>query len=606
MIINKIYITDFGKLSNLTIYPTDGLNIIYAPNESGKSTLLSFIKYMFYGTKMKKSKGDMTFKDKYMPWNGMPMSGSIEFTHCGKQYIISRSDGAKNGSRRLEVKELATGMLLNIEEPGRHFFSVGEKAFSDSCFVTDIFSITDSDDDIISLISGSDADTASYTRVRNALEEKILSISSTKRSSSELSVLNRKLGEEQSKYVSIKKDLGDITISQSSFDNKTEALKKELHRLGEIIKKEDYAKLTSQLGELSLQLNEEKANLENLNSHLSALPLADYNKTKNVKNKRNKIISTFLFAFLSLLSCLIFKNLLSLIVFFISALIVSFDGFIKKRKRFGENQNNTLRQTLEHQKEVSLKRIEDIKTAISRFEKSNPNISLSENLNYKETNSFTTDELNDIILRREKCADELKAVKMRTESLSKRYSELSAELDAHRSSIENLNLRISEVNSKLELYRMALSILDSAFSTLRDEFAPRLCADAFELLSSISQNSVTALVSNEKFEASVKINNEFKNVKSLSDGTQALVYLALRIAVCQYLSSGDAVPVFFDDVLSGFDDKRCLKMLNALGDLSHTRQIFLCTCRSREAEIPKNSKNASLIHIRKDDTNGQC
>ena len=179
MIINKICITNFGKLSDLTIYPTDGLNIIYAPNESGKSTLLSFIKYMFYGTKMKKSKGDMTFKDKYMPWNGMPMSGSIEFAHFGKQYIISRCDGAKNGSRKLEVKELATGNLLNIEEPGRHFFSVGEKAFSDSCFVTDIFSITDSDDDIISLISGSDADTASYTRVRNALEEKILSISST-------------------------------------------------------------------------------------------------------------------------------------------------------------------------------------------------------------------------------------------------------------------------------------------------------------------------------------------------------------------------------------------------------------------------------------------
>ena len=139
MIINKIYIKDFGKLSDLTIFPTDGLNIIYAPNESGKSTLLSFVKYMFYGTKIKKIKGDMAFKDKYMPWNGMPMGGSIDFTHCGKQYIISRSDGAKNGSRKLEVKELSTGNLLNIEDVGRHFFSVGEKAFSDSCFVNDIF-----------------------------------------------------------------------------------------------------------------------------------------------------------------------------------------------------------------------------------------------------------------------------------------------------------------------------------------------------------------------------------------------------------------------------------------------------------------------------------
>ena len=90
MTIDKIYIANFGKLTDLTIIPSDGLNIIYAPNESGKSTLLSFIKYMFYGTKVKKARGDMTFKEKYMPWNGMPMSCSIEFTHSGKKYIISR------------------------------------------------------------------------------------------------------------------------------------------------------------------------------------------------------------------------------------------------------------------------------------------------------------------------------------------------------------------------------------------------------------------------------------------------------------------------------------------------------------------------------------
>ena len=90
MTIDKISIDSFGKLSNLEIMPASGLNIIYAPNESGKSTLLSFIKFVFYGTRQKKVKGDMTFKEKYMPWSGLPMSGSIEFTHNGKKYIIYR------------------------------------------------------------------------------------------------------------------------------------------------------------------------------------------------------------------------------------------------------------------------------------------------------------------------------------------------------------------------------------------------------------------------------------------------------------------------------------------------------------------------------------
>ena len=46
MLIKKINILNFGKLSDKTITPTSGLNVIYAPNEGGKTTLLSFIKYI--------------------------------------------------------------------------------------------------------------------------------------------------------------------------------------------------------------------------------------------------------------------------------------------------------------------------------------------------------------------------------------------------------------------------------------------------------------------------------------------------------------------------------------------------------------------------------
>ena len=329
MTIDKIYIADFGKLTDLTVYPTGGLNIIYAPNESGKSTFLAFIKYMFYGTKIKKTKGDMAFKDRYMPWNGMPMSGSIEFTHCGKQYIISRTDGAKNGSRKLEVKELATGVLLSIDEPGHHFFSVGEKAFSDSCFVTDIFSITDSDDDILSLLSGSGADNASYTRVRNALEEKILSLSSQKRSSSEMSILTRKLNESQTEYISIKKEISDITVSQSSFENKIEAKKAELCNLDETIEKKDRLNLALRHNELSSQLLEETSNLEGLKAQMMDLSSSDKSKGESLKSNRKKALLSFICVALLILSWFIFKNTylsLSITLFMLAVFAFSF-GF---------------------------------------------------------------------------------------------------------------------------------------------------------------------------------------------------------------------------------------------------------------------------------------
>ena len=61
MTIDEIKINNFGNLSDIHLTPGDGLNIIYAENGAGKSTLLNFIKFVFYGTKVKKLPGDLSF-----------------------------------------------------------------------------------------------------------------------------------------------------------------------------------------------------------------------------------------------------------------------------------------------------------------------------------------------------------------------------------------------------------------------------------------------------------------------------------------------------------------------------------------------------------------
>ena len=49
MIIEKIHIISFGKLADFTLDLSEGINIIEGGNESGKSTISAFIKFMFYG-----------------------------------------------------------------------------------------------------------------------------------------------------------------------------------------------------------------------------------------------------------------------------------------------------------------------------------------------------------------------------------------------------------------------------------------------------------------------------------------------------------------------------------------------------------------------------
>ena len=50
MKIKSIYISAFGGLKDKRLDFSDGFNIIYGDNENGKSTVMAFIKMMFYGT----------------------------------------------------------------------------------------------------------------------------------------------------------------------------------------------------------------------------------------------------------------------------------------------------------------------------------------------------------------------------------------------------------------------------------------------------------------------------------------------------------------------------------------------------------------------------
>ena len=64
MKIENIKINSFGTLKNKEINLDKNVNIIYGKNESGKSTLLTYIKTAFYGISKNKN-GKQIFDIKY-------------------------------------------------------------------------------------------------------------------------------------------------------------------------------------------------------------------------------------------------------------------------------------------------------------------------------------------------------------------------------------------------------------------------------------------------------------------------------------------------------------------------------------------------------------
>ena len=101
MRINKAT-ASFGKLENESLSFHPGLNIIYAPNENGKSTWCAFIRAMLYGvdSSERSRAGYLPDKLRYAPWSGAPMEGSMELTADKCDITITRTTRAKSAPMR--------------------------------------------------------------------------------------------------------------------------------------------------------------------------------------------------------------------------------------------------------------------------------------------------------------------------------------------------------------------------------------------------------------------------------------------------------------------------------------------------------------------------
>jgi hypothetical protein len=80
MILLSGYVQGFGKLRNRSFDFADGLNLIFAPNEGGKSTLQRFLVGALYGQlrpDLKVQRRMDPWVDRYKPWHGLEYGGIL-------------------------------------------------------------------------------------------------------------------------------------------------------------------------------------------------------------------------------------------------------------------------------------------------------------------------------------------------------------------------------------------------------------------------------------------------------------------------------------------------------------------------------------------------
>ncbi len=172
----------FGRLRNETLQFHDGLNIIEAPNETGKSTWCAFLTAMLYGinSRERDKAGFIAEKNRYAPWDGSSMAGRLDCRTGDADITLLR--GTRRQSAPLaEFQAVYAGTGTQVDNLtaancGEALLGVSREVFERSAFIRQSGLAISQDAGlerrVASLISSGEEDT-SYTEAYDTLKKQL-------------------------------------------------------------------------------------------------------------------------------------------------------------------------------------------------------------------------------------------------------------------------------------------------------------------------------------------------------------------------------------------------------------------------------------------------
>lgn len=152
MKINEINVDGFGKLHQFHMEFKSGFNIIYGNNEDGKSTVMAFIKMMFYGSPPAKQNEVLKNpRKKYRPRKGGKMGGNIIFENENKTYRLERQFGNSNSEDKINLFNITDNQQMDMPDKttiGQMFFGFSSSAFEKTFFINQTSTAIGNDDEI--------------------------------------------------------------------------------------------------------------------------------------------------------------------------------------------------------------------------------------------------------------------------------------------------------------------------------------------------------------------------------------------------------------------------------------------------------------------------
>ena len=177
------HIENFGKLHDLDLSFSDGLNVICRENGWGKSTLAAFIKALLYGLDGGKKRDlDENERKRFYPWQGGVFGGRLDFAIGEKRYSVTRTFGDSPTKDTFELRDSVTNLISQdySEHLGDELFKLNSASFYRSIFIGQNDCQTSSTDEIhakIGNLADNTGDLNSYESADKRLKSQINALS---------------------------------------------------------------------------------------------------------------------------------------------------------------------------------------------------------------------------------------------------------------------------------------------------------------------------------------------------------------------------------------------------------------------------------------------
>lgn len=646
----------FGALNEQTLELKDGLNVIYGPNESGKSTWAAFLRAMLYGisTREQSKIGFLADKEKYKPWSGAPMYGKLRLMAGGRPICIERKAGRTGILQKASVVYEDTGLAADLPEPpGEALIGVKKEVFDRSALTAQGNLAVNGDKEgelarrITSLVqTGDDEATFSTTKARlekwrrarrynksGLIPELEAQLMQDLRMQSLLREEAEALTAQFAKKQALEEEFGKLQSLQAAWDASRAAKKlEEIRRAEEGLKnaKALCAPIPDEekLDELARL---ERAYLEAARTQGMETPKKDVSRETSKFGLISAGVGLAVGLLLGLLAGIPIGVLGALVAF-----AVCFGMGISQKRRKETKESEAI--FAENQEKIRVKRAA-LETALHEFDATATVDTVGRviererkrilELRKAHQDAALAEERLALLLRevdledleaRAKSAEQA-AQMLDLESAMARLAQVEREIRAldldcvarqarmsAKGELAALEERISDARGQMEAAQTEFDALTLALDTLQEvngelerRFAPVLEKKAAKLLAEITDGRFQGVdLQGTELELSVREHTAAppRSVLSLSGGTLDELYLSLRLAICETIfDETEAVPILLDDVFVNYDDARLARMLAYLKELAKKRQIILFSCHKRETQMLQGDAEVNCISL---------